>query len=943
MEDDKITSGQKNAVSLLVAVFLFAAFAIAAFSGLFSAIETRFYQPAKVLGITRQLDDIAAGYDLYVNSLLGKLEAYTAEKPVASYLTQRASDEDVRERSRITGALFNSVPGLSGIRIIDSNGRSVHFSTYSADLLQNSENLRVYKNYGALSAPSGTQEIPFSRISVADGSVVADGSAEKYKITPDAANRRVIFSFPFYDVYTAYRGTAVFYLSSADFNRELSALNLITLSETGILLDFADGTASYGYVFGLPVAGRDFFEKQILERWKGNEKGPERIVSYEESGGRDGFETANDKNAGGAAGDEGGGVDGGSRSEIVRNENIDGKMTDGSKGSVGYWVLLSSKKSSFAVISGVYRDSIFVMPQTVRILLLVCVFISLFLAVFLLLSLKIDDMVVIQNRIRRFQFSVVNEYLNKKMDVDWSAVVKNIENRKDEVSKSIRKSLGHYRVKKYGKEVDELLNKSWEEIFAALNVRSGAAIAAEERNNALQNSAEIKQMLQEILGSGTIKIQAAAVQGAGAAGTGVSETAGGNGAGVEVKNFTALAGDPKPAESVAETENQIPGEIGKDEDLAVLEDAEDVEELEESGDDEDLDVAGDSAEAGEIEDLVAAEEAPGEEKLVAAEDVSEVEDFVAADDISDAEPVEELAAAAEVGENLAAAADVSGTEPSAGEEVFEAEPVEELKDADEVKLPAQAANDVKLPEAVKAAESEAAYVRPSGAAPSDHKEAEPTVETAAPSALEMRPDSGATPSAPEAAGQNEDKKSEFDEKPGFDSDAKENRVVSEGDVSDFQISSPDFDDLDDEMPRKEPDFTDTVADAYADPDTYTGDRPIDSEDTALVGGSAVSEADMPAEEVFPLEEILGSTSRPFVPDFSFTAFAARGNAPITEIAGAEEADKSLSESKDDNVADKNNAVIIAEDDGLFRISDDIRTEGTKIDPSFKKLVESVLK
>ncbi|QTQ13473.1 hypothetical protein HRQ91_02815 [Treponema parvum] len=814
MEDDKITSGQKNAVSLLVAVFLFAAFAIAAFSGLFSAIETRFYQPAKVLGITRQLDDIAAGYDLYVNSLLGKLEAYTAEKPVASYLTQRASDEDVRERSRITGALFNSVPGLSGIRIIDSNGRSVHFSTYSADLLQNSENLRVYKNYGALSAPSGTQEIPFSRISVADGSVVADGSAEKYKITPDAANRRVIFSFPFYDVYTAYRGTAVFYLSSADFNRELSALNLITLSETGILLDFADGTASYGYVFGLPVAGRDFFEKQILERWKGNEKGPERIVSYEENGGRDGFETANDKNAGGAAGDERGGVDGGSRSEIVRNENIDGKMTGKSKGAVGYWVLLSSRKSSFAVISGVYRDNIFVMPQSVRILLLVCVFISLFLAVFLLLSLKIDDMVVIQNRIRRFQFSVVNEYLNKKMDVDWSAVVKNIENRKDEVSKSIRKSLGHHRVKKYGKEVDELLNKSWDEIFAALNVRSGAAIAAEERNNALQNSAEIKQMLQEILGSGTIKIQAAAVPGAVRT---PSEPDSG-----------AIAGD-KPLAKAAGDELSIAPAVDADEveeiPIEAVDDAEDVEELEEIGEVEDLDVAGESAEVGEAEPAMKEPEPPAK--------------------------VEETAVAVPVS-------------------TVEAEEAT-----------------VESPAAAKAAESEVAYVRPSGETPSDPV-----------GAVDTEPD--------------KDKKSVLDENPGFDSDAKENRAVSDGDVSDFQISSPDFDDLDDEMPQKE--LASTEANAVA-----------------------------PAEEVFPLEEILGSASRPFVPDFSFTAFAARGNAPITEIAGAEEADKSLSESKDDNVADKNNAVIIAEDDGLFRISDNIRTEGTKIDPSFKKLVESVLK
>ena len=105
-----MTSGQKTAVSLLATVFLFAAFTIAAFSGLFSVIETRFYQPGKIAGIRKQLDSISGSYDTYINSLLEKFAVYTADKAVASYSEQRPSDTFVRERTKITGTLFTAVP-----------------------------------------------------------------------------------------------------------------------------------------------------------------------------------------------------------------------------------------------------------------------------------------------------------------------------------------------------------------------------------------------------------------------------------------------------------------------------------------------------------------------------------------------------------------------------------------------------------------------------------------------------------------------------------------------------------------------------------------------------------------------------------------------------------------------------------------------------------------
>ena len=452
-----MTTGQKNAVSLLVSLVLFATFSMVAYSGLFSFIETRFYQPAKIQQIRQKLDGISDCYDSYISSIFQKIETYCESKEFFSYMEQQASDSLVRERTRLTGELFNSIPALSGIRIVDVNGRNVHFSTFSADFLRNSENLRSYRNYLDLKNPLQQPEIPFEKISFSN--ILSDGkngekNDRKYSFFADSECDRLIISLPVYDSYKVLKASAVFYLNSMDFNRELLKTNIVAVSDSSDFLNLADGKSGlYGYVFGLPVAGRQMLENLVLASWQTTGDGPERLASYEN----------------------------------------------------GFWVLFSSRKSSFAVISGVYRDEIFAMPYSVRILLLVCAFISLFLVVCLLVSLKHDDLVVIRSRIRRFQFAVVNEYLNDKMEIDWKATAKSIYDRKGEISDSIRRSLGKRRLKKYSREIDELLEKSWNEIFNVLNVRSGAEIAASATEK-LKDTAELRQMLEEILSNTSIKV-----------------------------------------------------------------------------------------------------------------------------------------------------------------------------------------------------------------------------------------------------------------------------------------------------------------------------------------------------------------------------------------------------------------------------------------------------
>ena len=573
-----MTSGQKTAVSLLISVVLFAAFVVAAFTGLFSVIDARFYEPGKISQIQKHLDTVSENFNEYIETLesrFGKNEnSFLKQTCVQSYIENQPSDEVVRERSKLSGDLFSQTPGLLGMRLIDKNGSSVHFSTFSSDVLNRTSEIVSYKNYTDAITLTGEKEIPFDKISSPD-SYGTNGVV--CKTVFDGRDNRIILSFPYYDSYKAYRGTFVFYVNANDFNRVLLSKKIITFGDTGSLvsgLNFEEEKKETeyksGFVFGIPAVGKKIFEQEILSRWEKGLFAPEKIVykSSEDSFAIQEYDAA-----------------------------IENKKSDNN-----YWVLVSSTKADFGYIGGIYPDEMFAMPDAVKILLLICIFVTLFLVVFLAVNLKQDDMVVIRERIRRLQLGIVSEYLKKKENVDWQVVSGKIAERRQDVTLEIIRSLGR-KAKKHDKEVNELINRSWDELLAAMSVQ----VRKENNENGLTNAAEIKSMLEELLSSGNIKVQTV-------------------GSAVNVMPVTV-----KHSKSVPVTE-QV-------QELDKVEKAEAVEELEEVEDAEAVDELEEVEEAETVEELEEVEEAEAVDELEEVEDAEAVEEL---EDVEDAEAVEEL-------------------------------------------------------------------------------------------------------------------------------------------------------------------------------------------------------------------------------------------------------------------------------------------------------------
>ncbi|MBN2812166.1 MAG: hypothetical protein JXP39_09765, partial [Spirochaetales bacterium] len=148
----------KIAISLILSLLLFTGLTLAAQAGLFSLLETRFYQPAVLEAAGAQLDSVAQELDAWHAENLGKFREFNSADPVKRSLLPNQSEQDIFDRENLAGSLMTTVPGLTGIRIIDAGEAlpegetrtswKIHYSTFREDILKREKFQISYENYG---------------------------------------------------------------------------------------------------------------------------------------------------------------------------------------------------------------------------------------------------------------------------------------------------------------------------------------------------------------------------------------------------------------------------------------------------------------------------------------------------------------------------------------------------------------------------------------------------------------------------------------------------------------------------------------------------------------------------------------------------------------------------------------------------------------------------
>ena len=566
-----MTSGQKIAFSLLAALCLFAVFVLSLNSRLFKTLETRFYAQAKIEENTGQLDKISESCDSYISEILSLIEkgdnAWAKNASVRSYYVQNPSESDVNVRRRLTEGLFEQIPALTGIRIVDKNGRNVHYSSFDdTDLLKQNGISKIYKNYTDI--VKDADEIPYELLQK-----LTDES--KSVLLCDDSRGRLILTVPFCWMDGIYSGDCLFYLNVREIESSLSIRNELPLG-LGITL-FADDDLKGGFVLNLPYGNKKEFKAPFLNYWKKTSVAPEKLL----------------------------------------------ELPDGR-----FYVALSSSRAGKIRVSSVYTSDVFEISKEVRLLIYIGVFISILLIVFLIFSLFRDPLVTLQKRIKKVQLEIIQNYLDDKNKKEWGEVAHQLRLRKKDLSEDIIKSL-HVHSKKQKKELSEYLDKNWDEIFeifdskAKVDSTPGAGVAAPAGAAELTGAsiAEIRRMLEEVLQNRPVVVTSAPVAAAPAKATVVK-------APVEdvdeveelddveeVEEIEELAEDVEDLDEAEEVEEVE--ELSEDVDeVEELDDAEEVEELA-----EDVDEVEDLDDAEEVEEL--AEEVEDVEEL--AEEADDVE------------------------------------------------------------------------------------------------------------------------------------------------------------------------------------------------------------------------------------------------------------------------------------------------------------------------------
>jgi hypothetical protein len=394
-----VSTSRKVILSLIITVVLFAVFTFFSFAELFDLIEMRFYNPSITAHITSENNRNAIVIEEYFRVIQNQLSQAMKTDAVRNSLMSEQDYEDFFSLDKAISLIMNSIDGIQWVRFIDSGGIKLHFSTYSPDILNYTYQIPFYRNYNE-------PDLPYNLIAVENGGV------PKYNF--DGKSGQILFSFPLYDSFDIYCGTALFSLSMDSILDKLFNEGRIVPGKAIMLIP-----NPRGIVFGDLAPGEKITPDQISSVWETGRLRAARLSSPD----------------------------------------------SGVK-----FVLISTRTSHGLFIGSLIKEESYLFPQNMKLILLSCFFLTMYLTIFLLFSLKQEPVTIIQNRLKQLQVSLLEQFYELKSDGDWDRWIRELENRREEITTLLKQ--GIRQVSGSNKEkIDTLINKSWDELLLMLGSR----------------------------------------------------------------------------------------------------------------------------------------------------------------------------------------------------------------------------------------------------------------------------------------------------------------------------------------------------------------------------------------------------------------------------------------------------------------------------------------
>ncbi|MCL2044564.1 MAG: hypothetical protein FWG89_10535 [Treponema sp.] len=244
-----MTIRRKIIYSFLLAAFLITCIIILDYTRIFNFIETRFHDPVLRETVIRQTAKDAE----ILNDILSdmKLRFYeTLFLPaVHSSFHHEQSNADFNEISMLFMNLMKTVPGLSSVRLVDTDGIKIRFSTNPSDRISDQFS-DVYRNYS-----EDLLNIPFSAVYVT--------IQEQSGLVIDKSNNKIIFSFPVSEYPGIQQGIALFSVSAGALAEAFAVKGKSGYGGTFTIIDEPPG-----FIFENPAANlSEEIINEISEIW----------------------------------------------------------------------------------------------------------------------------------------------------------------------------------------------------------------------------------------------------------------------------------------------------------------------------------------------------------------------------------------------------------------------------------------------------------------------------------------------------------------------------------------------------------------------------------------------------------------------------------------------------------------------------------------------------
>jgi hypothetical protein len=295
------------------------------------------------------------------------------------------------------------------VRFIDAGGARIHYSTWQPDVLRQDDASISYRGYTA-----ATDFIPYDEVAAADRG--------RPRGIPDQTGERLLFSFPFYDSYDVFRGTALFSLSARAVSERLIGEGRIKAGEALTVV-----STPGGLLMGMPAQEGRAVIAEVSTIWLEGIFSLTRLFSTE---------------------------------------------------SNTVLALISARTAQGLLLGRLVNEAVFAFPPAMQAILLASFFLTVYLVIFLCFNVRQDSVAVVQNRLKRLQVSLIEQYYEGKNDLDWSRWTRELEQRRDEMRLELKKGL---KIDAAGEgDIDRLIDKSWDELLAFMGGRTGALMNEEK-------------------------------------------------------------------------------------------------------------------------------------------------------------------------------------------------------------------------------------------------------------------------------------------------------------------------------------------------------------------------------------------------------------------------------------------------------------------------------